>query len=51
MQQEKAKFFYFTREPLFAGRMDLFADEEHLNEKGTSIFSRLLTKKINIVDW
>ena len=47
---EKAEFLDFTLEPLFVGQMELFADRDHLNEKGAAIFTRLFIQKTNLGD-
>jgi hypothetical protein len=50
IHHEKTEFYDFNFEPTFVGRLDLFADEAHLNEKGAAIFTQFLIKKTNLGD-
>ena len=46
INQEKVNYCDFSYDPVFAGRMDLFADISHLNEDGAKVFSKMLINKI-----
>lgn len=46
--EEKVPFWDFSQDPFFLSRQDLFYDNNHLNQKGSKIFSGLIAKKIGM---
>lgn len=46
MHKKNVTHFDYSYDSLFIGRLDLFADKKHLNEKGATVFSRSLVKRI-----
>jgi hypothetical protein len=46
--EENVPFWNFSQDPFFLSRQDLFYDNTHLNQKGSKIFSLLVSHKIRM---